>query len=57
MFTIFVVSVNMVPYRNKKFKHYYYKSQPKVLKLLLNFLLNGPQKNYVGGFEIFKIAI
>ncbi len=34
-----------------------YKSQPKVLKLLLNFLPNGPHKSTVGIFEILKIEI
>ncbi len=32
-----------------------YKSQPKVLKLFLNFLSNGPNKTTFGIFEILKI--
>ena len=33
-----------------------YKSQPKVFKLFLNFLPNGPN-NYACDFEILKIEI
>ena len=32
-------------------------SQPKALKLFLNFLPNGPHKNYLGTFEVMKIEI
>ncbi len=38
-------------------KRYSYKSQPKVFKLFLNFLPNGPHKNRWGIFEILKIEI
>ncbi len=34
-----------------------YKSQLKVFKFFLNFLLNGPHKNTCGIFEILKIEI
>ncbi len=34
-----------------------YKSQPKVFKLFLNFLPNGPHKSMFGIFEILKIEI
>ncbi len=34
-----------------------YKSQPKVFKLFLNFLPNGPHKTMFGIFEILKIEI
>ncbi len=34
-----------------------YKSQPKVFKLLLNFVPNGPHKTTFGIFEILKIEI
>ncbi len=34
-----------------------YKSQPKVFKLFLNFLPNGPHKTMLGIFEIVKIEI
>ncbi len=34
-----------------------YKSQPKVFKLFLNFLPNGPHKTTFGIFEILKIEI
>ena len=34
-----------------------YKSQPKVFKVLLNFLNNGPDKNTFEIFEILKIEI
>ncbi len=34
-----------------------YKSQPKVFKLFLNFLPNGPHKRMFGIFEILKIEI
>ena len=34
-----------------------YKSQPKALKLFVNFLPNGPHKNTFGIFEILKIEI
>ncbi len=34
-----------------------YKSQPKVCKLFLNFLPNGPHKTTFGIFEILKIEI
>ncbi len=33
-------------------KRYSYKSQPKVLKVYLNFLPNGPHKTTLGIFEI-----
>ncbi len=38
-------------------KRYSYNSQPKVLKLFLNFLPNGPHKTMFGIFEILKIEI
>ncbi len=39
-------------------KHYLFnKSQPNLWKLLLNYLLNGPQKTTVETLEIFKIQI
>ncbi len=39
-------------------KHYSsYKSQPKVFKLFLNFLPNGPHQTMFGIFEILKIEI
>ncbi len=34
-----------------------YKSQPKVFKLFLNFLPNGPHKSMFGIFEMLKIEI
>ncbi len=34
-----------------------YKLQRKVLKLLLNFFLNGPDKTTCGSFEILKIKV
>ncbi len=34
-----------------------YKSQPKVFKLFLNVLPNGPHKTTFGIFEILKIEI
>ncbi len=34
-----------------------YNSQSKVLKLVLNFLPNGPHKSMFGIFEILKIEI
>ncbi len=34
-----------------------YKSQPKFIKLFLNFLPNGPHKTMFGIFEILKIEI
>ncbi len=34
-----------------------YKSQPKVFKLFLNFLPNGPHKSMFGISEIWKIEI
>ena len=34
-----------------------FKSRPKVLKLLLNFLPNGPHKTTFGIFEILKMEI
>ncbi len=33
-------------------KRYFYKSQPKVYKLVLNFPPNGPHKTTFGIFEI-----
>ncbi len=38
-------------------KRYSYISQPKVFKLLLNFLPNGPHKTTFGIFEILEIEI
>ncbi len=38
-------------------RYSFYKSQPKVFKLLLNFLPNGPHKKMFGIFEILKIEI
>ena len=38
-------------------KRYFYKSQLKVFKLLLNFLPNGPHKITFAIFEILKIEI
>ena len=38
-------------------KSYSYKSQLKVFKLFLSFLLNGPHKTTFGIFEILKIEI
>ncbi len=35
-------------------KHYFYKSQSKFIKLLLNYLLNGPHKTACGIFDILK---
>ncbi len=34
-----------------------YKSEPKVFKIFLNFLLDGPHKSMFGIFEILKIEI
>ncbi len=52
---ILFVFVNM----GAKISEHYssYKSQPKVLKLSLNFLANGPHKTAFGIFEILKIEI
>ncbi len=36
-------------------RYSYYKSQPIVFKLFLNFLPNGPHKTTFGIFEILKI--
>ncbi len=33
------------------------KSQPKFIKILLNYLLNGPHKTTFGTFDILKIEI
>ena len=38
-------------------KRYFYKSQPKVFKLFLNFLPNDPNKTAFGIFEILKTEI
>ncbi len=38
-------------------KPYSYKSQPKAVKLFLNYLPNGPHKMTFGIFEILKIEI
>ncbi len=45
------------PVRVEISKCYSYKSQPKVFKLLLNFLLNGPPKISFEIFEVLKIEI
>ncbi len=41
----------------KMSKCYSYQSQPKVFKLFLNFLPNGPHKMMFGIFEIFSFQI
>ena len=38
-------------------KHYSYKSQLKIFKLVLNFFPNGPHKTTFGIFKILKIDI
>ena len=53
---IFFVFVYIGPHGSENSKRYYsYKSQPKVFKLFLNFLPNGPHKNYVWDFDILKL--
>ncbi len=38
-------------------RYFSYKSQPKLFKLFLNILPNGPHKTMFGIFEILKIEI
>ncbi len=38
-------------------RYFFYKSQPKVFNLFLNFLPNGPHNTMFGIFEILKIKI
>ncbi len=57
-FTNFSFSLTCDPMEAKISKRYsFYKSQPTVFKLLLNFLPNGPHKTMFGIFEILKIEI
>ncbi len=53
----FSFSLTWDPMAAKISKCYSYKSQPKVFKLFLNFLPNGPHKTMFGIFEILKIEI
>ena len=47
--------INMGPYQSKVSKRYsFYKSQPRLFKLLLNFLPNGPHKTAFGIFWKLK---
>ena len=50
-------SLTWDPMGAKVSKRFPYKFQPKVFKLLLNFLPNGPNKSTFGAFEILKIEI
>ncbi len=44
--------------RFQKKKHYFYKSQPKFIKLFLNYLINGPHKKKSFGFlKTLKVEI
>ncbi len=53
----FSISLTWNPMGATVSKRYSYKSQPKVFKLFLNFLCNGPHKTTFGMLEILKIEI